>query len=109
MISSEYYGKYIKIGIIIFLLGLSFYFLYSPLASLTFGISGSIISFCWLAEDLKKYGVLGYKSGIIKRYGILIILFIMSLKAELLGALLFLVGYIIGQWYMVIKIWKEGK
>lgn len=109
MISSEFYDKYIKIGIILFLLGIGFYLIYLPLSSLTFGISGSIISICWLAEDLKKYGTLGYKKSIIKRYGVLIILFIMSLRAELLGALLFLLGYVIGQWYMIIKVLKEGK
>ena len=105
----EFYNRYIKIGIIFFLIGFVLFFVYSPLSSLTFGISGSIITFCWLAKDLKKFGVQGYKKGIVKRFGILSILFIMSIRAEFLGILLFILGYVIGQGYMIIKVWKVGR
>lgn len=109
MTSLEFYDKYTKIAIIFLLIGLGFYLIYPPISSLTFGFSGSIISICWLAENIKKHGIYKYKKNVLGRYIILIILFLMSLKAELLGVLLFLLGYIMGQWFMIIKIWKEKK
>lgn len=109
MTSLEFCDKYLKIAIVILLIGLGFYLSYSYISSLTFGFSGSIISICWLAKNIKRYGIKNYKRNVLGRYVILIILFLMSLKAELLGVLLFLLGYVVGQWFMIIKIWKEKK
>lgn len=109
MISSGYLDKYFKIGKILVIVGLCIYLFFPYISSLTFGIGSSIISFCWLSEDIKKYGVFGYKRGIIKRYGLLILTFLMSLKAELVGALLFILGYVIGQWYMIFKVLRNEK
>lgn len=107
MISSDFFGKHQKIAFIGILIGIIFWFIYSPISSLTFGISGSIISFCWLERDIKKYGISGYNRSIIKRYGILILFFLLSLRAKLLGVLLFLLGYVIGQWYMILRVWRK--
>ncbi len=107
--SLEFYDKYTKIAVIILLIGLGFYLIYPCISSLTFGFSGSIISICWLAENIKKDGINKYKKHFVRRYVILIILLIMSLKAGLSGVLLFILGYIIGQWYMIIKILKEKR
>ncbi|MCS7202780.1 MAG: hypothetical protein NZ841_08400 [Dictyoglomus sp.] len=109
MTSLESCDKYVKIAIIILLIGLGFYLIYPYISSLTFGFSGSIISICWLAENIKRYGINKYRSNVLGRYIVLIILFLMSLKAELLGVLLFLLGYLVGQWFMIFKIWKEKK
>lgn len=89
MIYSDFYGKYLDIAFYGVLIGLIFFFVYPPISSLIFGLSGSIISFCWLARDLKKYGLSGYNRSIIKRYGILVLLFLLSVKAKLLGIILF--------------------
>ncbi|MFN3699627.1 MAG: hypothetical protein ACK4SU_05445 [Dictyoglomus sp.] len=107
MISLDFFGKHKKIAFIVILIGLILWLIYPAISALTFGLSGSIISFCWLEQDIKKYGIKGYNRSIIKRYGILIILFLLSIRAKLLGVLLFLLGYIIGQWYMIIRIWRK--
>jgi len=107
----DFYGKYLKIAFIGILIGLVFFFLYPPISSLIFGLCGSIITFCWLAYDLKRYGIGGYNRSIIKRYGILILAFLLSLRAGFVGIILFLIGYLIGQGYMMIITWrnKDGK
>ncbi|MGB9810957.1 MAG: hypothetical protein ACP5K6_06850 [Dictyoglomus sp.] len=107
MIYSDFYGKYLDIAFYGVLIGLIFLFIYSPISSLIFGLSGSIISFCWLARDLKKYGLSGYNRSIIKRYGVLILLFLLSVKAGFIGVILFLIGYVVGQWYMIWKVWRS--
>lgn len=107
MTYSDFYGKYLDIAFYGVLIGLVFFFVYPPISSLIFGLSGSIISFCWLARDLKKYGLSGYNKGIVKRYGILILLFLLSIRANLIGFFLFLIGYVIGQWYMILKTWRD--
>jgi len=107
VISLNFYGKYLDIGFKILLIGVVFFFIYPPISSLTFGISGSIISLCLLAKDLKTYGVRGYNKGLIKRFGLLIILLLLSFRAELIGVLLFLFGYIAGQWYIIMKVWRN--